>query len=89
MSSDKPLYQPFKSKAKGKKFSVYVKNDKGGKKLIHFGSSDYQDFTQHRDPKRREAYLKRAKGIRNKKGELTYLDKNTSNYWSIKTLWNG
>ena len=26
MSSDKPLYQPFKSKAKNKKFSVYVKN---------------------------------------------------------------
>lgn len=89
MSSDKPLYQPFKSKAKNKKFSVYVKNDKGGKKLIHYGDTRYEDFTQHRDPKRREAYLKRSKGIRNKKGELTYLDKNTSNYWSIKTLWDG
>ena len=35
MMNDKPLYKPFKSKAKNKKYSVYVM--KGGKKrLIHF-----------------------------------------------------
>ena len=62
---------------------------KGSKKLIHFGDSRYQDFTQHKDEKRRQSYLKRAKAIRNKKGELTYKDKNTANYWSVKTLWNG
>ena len=61
----------------------------GKKKLIHFGDSRYEDFTQHKDKERRKSYLKRAKGIKNKKGELTYKDKNSANYWSIKLLWNG
>jgi len=85
---DKPLYKPFKSTAKNKKFSVYVMKE-GRKKLIHYGDSRYEDFTQHKDKKRRESYLKRAKGIRNKKGELTWKDKNTANYWAVKTLWKG
>ena len=85
---NKVLYKPFKSKAKNKKYSVYVMKD-GKKKLIHFGDSRYEDFTQHKDKERRKSYLKRAKGIKNKKGELTYKDKNTANYWSIKLLWNG
>jgi len=83
---DKPLYKPFPSKAKNKKFSVYVMKD-GKKKLIHYGDQRYEDFTQHKDEKRRESYLKRAKGIRDKKGNLTWKDKNTANYWSVK-LWN-
>ena len=85
---NKVLYKPFKSKAKNKKYSVYVMKD-GKKKLIHFGDSRYEDFTQHKDKERRKSYLKRAKGIKNKKGELTYKDKNSANYWSIKLLWNG
>ncbi len=85
---NKVLYKPFKSKAKNKKYSVYVMKD-GKKKLIHFGDSRYEDFTQHKDKERRKSYLKRARGIKNKKGELTYKDKNTANYWSIKLLWNG
>jgi len=85
---NKPLYKPFKSKAKNKKFSVYVMKD-GKKKLIHYGDSRYEDFTQHKDKERRKSYLLRAKGIRNKKGELTWKDKNSANYWSVKTLWAG
>jgi len=85
---NKVLYKPFKSKAKNKKYSVYVMKD-GKKKLINFGDSRYEDFTQHKDKERRKSYLKRAKGIKNKKGDLTYKDKNTANYWSIKLLWNG
>jgi len=85
---NKPLYKPFKSKAKNKKFSVYVMKD-GKKKLIHYGDSRYLDFTQHKDKERRKSYLLRAKGIRNKKGELTWKDKNSANYWSVKTLWAG
>ena len=85
---EKELYKPFKSKAKNKKYSVYVMKD-GKKKLIHFGDSRYLDFTQHKDEKRRKSYLARAKGIKNKKGELTYKDKNSANYYSVKYLWNG
>jgi len=85
---EKTLYKPFKSTAKNKKFSVYVMKD-GKKKLIHFGDSRYEDFTEHKDEKRRASYLKRAKGIKDKQGKLTWKDKNTANYWAVKMLWNG
>ena len=84
----KELYKPFKSKAKNKKFSVYVMKN-GKKTLINFGDSRYEDFTQHKDKTRRDNYLKRAKGIKDKNGNLTWKDKNTSNYWSIHYLWAG
>ena len=80
------LYKPFKSKAKNKKFSVYVMKN-GKKTLINFGDSRFLDFTQHKDQKRRTSYLKRAKGIKDKNGNLTWKDKNTSNYWSVHYLW--
>ena len=81
------LYKPFKSQRKNKKFSVYVKGKDGKPKLIHFGDSRYEDFTQHKDKKRRESYRKRASKIKNKKGEYTYKLKDTPNYWSYNYLW--
>ena len=85
------LYKPFKNTTNSKKkFFVYVKADnKKGYKKIGFGHKDYKDFTQHKDEKRRAAYLKRAKGIKNKEGKLTWKDKNTPNYWAVHYLWNG
>ena len=62
MTEPKQLYKPFKSKAKNKKFSVYVMKN-GSKRLIHFGDSRMQDFRQHKDEKRRTSYLKRTKKI--------------------------
>ena len=88
MAEPKQLYKPFKSTAKNKKFSVYVMKD-GKRKLIHYGDSRMEDYRQHKDEARRKSYLARAKGIRNKQGNLTWKDKNTANYWSIKTLWAG
>ena len=38
------LYKPFKSKAKNKKYSVYVKGKGGKPRLIHFGDSRYIIF---------------------------------------------
>tara|TARA_R110000772_G_scaffold241509_1_gene353840 strand:- start:303 stop:572 length:270 start_codon:yes stop_codon:yes gene_type:complete len=87
---NKTLYKPFKYKGKGVyKFSVYVKNEEDKPKLIHFGHKKYDDYTTHQDEKRRKSYLARAKGIKNKKGELTWNNKNTKNYWSVHYLWNG
>jgi len=85
------LYKQFKNTTNSKKkFFVYVKADnKKGYKKIGFGHKDYKDFTQHKDEKRRTAYLKRAKGIKNKEGKLTWKDKNTPNYWAVHYLWNG
>ena len=42
----KELYTPFKSQAKNKKYSVYVRN--GSKiKLIHFGDKRYHSSIKH------------------------------------------
>ena len=83
---NKPLYKPVKSLKQGKKGSVYVLKN-GKKRLIHFGDASMQDFTQHKDPKRRKSYLARSGGIRDKSGKLTKNNKNSANYWSRKINW--
>ena len=83
-----------KSTRKGKKYMV--RTPKG--KLIHFGASDmeqYKDSTglglyshkDHGDKKRRKSYLARAKGIKDKNGNLTWKDKESANYYSVHYLW--
>ena len=42
------------SKSKNKKSVAEVNNKK-----IHFGDNRYQDYTQHKDPKRKENYINR------------------------------
>ena len=85
-----------KSTRDGKKYMVVAPNGK----TIHFGdikSEQYRDTTglglythlNHNDEKRRKSYLARAKGIKNGKGELTWKDKNSANYYSVKYLWAG
>ena len=44
-----------KSKNKNKKFDVRI----DGKKTISFGATGYEDFTTHKDPERKQRYLKR------------------------------
>ena len=93
----KELYKPFVSTNKNKKYSVYVKD--GNKiKLINFGDTRYEHYydtlgyykhLNHYDKERRKNYLKRAYGIKNKDGEITYKDINSRNFWSIKILWTG
>tara|TARA_R110000796_G_scaffold219118_3_gene335156 strand:- start:1225 stop:1506 length:282 start_codon:yes stop_codon:yes gene_type:complete len=87
MSDNRPLYKPFPSKAKNKSYSVYVMKD-GKTKLINFGDSRYEVYYQHKDKQRQKSYLARAKGIRDKNGNLTWKDKNTANYWSVKNWQN-
>tara|TARA_R110002072_G_scaffold149786_1_gene297722 strand:+ start:4648 stop:4935 length:288 start_codon:yes stop_codon:yes gene_type:complete len=91
-SKGKPvLNKPFKGKStpKGKKFSVYVKADtKKGYKTIHFGQAGADDWRSGKaTPAQRKSYLARAKGIKNKNGELTYKIKTSPNYWSVNYLW--
>jgi len=47
-----------KSDKKGKKLVAIFTDDKK-KKTIHFGADGMSDFTIHKDPKRKERYLKR------------------------------
>ena len=85
-------YEYEKSTNKNKKLKVAVNN-----KTIHFGNINYQHFKDktgllpkslnHGDKKRRDNYLKRSKAIKNKKGELTYLDPQSPNYHAVRILW--
>tara|TARA_R110002096_G_C14424556_1_gene709425 strand:+ start:322 stop:606 length:285 start_codon:yes stop_codon:yes gene_type:complete len=83
----KELYKPFKSKAKNKKYSVYVKSKTGGTRLLHFGDSRYPQFKDklghyshlnHNDPQRRKNYYSRH-------GKAT--SKDSAKYWAHKILW--
>ena len=83
---EKQLYKPFVSKAKNKKYSVYVMKD-GKKRLIHFGDNRYGQFKaklghyshlDNNDPKRKKAYYARH-------GKAT--SKDTAKYFSHKYLW--
>ena len=71
-----------------RKNNKYMVKLPGGKK-VHFGSPKYGDYTVHKDKERRDKYRARAMKIKNKKGELTYTNPESSNYWSIKLLWGG
>jgi hypothetical protein len=81
------------STRKNKKYMVKV-----GNKWVHFGDKRYSQYTDrvplkkyshldHKDLKRRANYLARAKGIKDKQGNLTWKDKTSPNYWSIRWLW--
>jgi len=80
------MYKPYKSSNAKKKGMVYISSN-GKKKLIHFGDSSMEDFTQHKDPVRRKNYLTRSAGIKDKQGNYTSQNKNSANYWARKVLW--
>lgn len=53
---DSEIYPSSRADKKYMIFGLIKNNDLG---MIHFGSIDYEDFTKHKDNKRRERYLKR------------------------------
>ena len=69
-----------------RKNSKYMATLSSGKK-VHFGSSKYPDYLIHQDKDRRDKYLARAKKIKNKQGELTFTNPESSNCWSVNLLW--
>lgn len=66
------------SSRKDKKYMI-IHN---GKK-IHFGAMGYEDFTKHKDKERRDAYLKRAMGIKGNWKDNKY----SPNNLAIHILW--
>jgi hypothetical protein len=84
-----PLYEPFPSTAKNKKYSVYVLKD-GKRRLIHFGDSRYGQYEDrsrlkhyshldHKNEARREAFYRRHGGVSR--------DRNSALYWAQQVLW--
>jgi Family of unknown function (DUF5754) len=69
------------------KKAVLVKYD-DAVKLVKFGLRGMEDYTQHYDEKRRDNYLSRSAGIKDKTGRPTKDDPFSANYWSRRILWN-
>lgn len=80
---NKPVDAP--DGAKQKKMVLAKKGDEV--KLVRFGLRGMEDFTQHKNEKRRENYLARSGGIRDKSGKLTKDDVFSANHWARKVLW--
>jgi len=69
------------SKNKNKRYSAHFK-DNGKIKVVSFGSPDHDNFTIHKDEKRKRAYLARHKK------DLQTNDPTRAGYLSYFLLWN-
>ena len=84
---EKKLNKPFKSKVKGKKYSVFVKDGDKIKK-VNFGSAGMDDWRSGTATKeQRKSFRARMMGIKRKDGSYAYKDKTSPAYWSLNYLW--
>jgi len=68
-----------KSNRKNKKYMISIKD-----KRIHFGDSRYSDYTQHKNVKRKELYIKRHQKLE----DWTLSGIYTAGFWSYHLLWS-
>lgn len=72
-------------KVEGKVFDSWRKEKKKvvcwKDKLIHFGAKGYEDYTQHKDKKRRASFRARHKCDTDKP------KKTTARFWACEELW--
>ena len=69
-----------KSSAPDKKYTAVIDNGKTSKS-IHFGAKNYSDFTIHKDPLRKKAYLARHK-------HDYHNNVNYAGFYATNLLWN-
>jgi len=69
------------SSSKHKKYMIFNEDSK----KVHFGSILYQDYTKHKNKKRRQKYLKRASNIKGNWKQNPF----SPNMLSIILLWDG
>ena len=90
------LYKPFKSTRKNKKYDIYILDNTNKRKKISFGDTRYKHYfdklgkykyLNHNDKKRRDNYRRRARGIKNSKGQLIFKLKHSPNHYAYKYLW--
>ena len=53
-------------------------------KTVHFGAIGYEDYTTHRDEKRKASYLARHRT----KEDWTLSGVDTACFWALHLLWN-
>lgn len=78
--TDDSYYVRKRSTRPGKKWMVRVPTSSGRGKVVHFGDSSMQDFTQHKDTDRRERY-------RNRHQRDNLDDPGSPGFWSWHALW--
>ena len=78
--TDDSYYVRKRSTRPGKKWMVRVPTSSGRGKVVHFGDSSMQDFTQHKDTARRERY-------RNRHQRDNLDDPGSPGFWSWHALW--
>jgi hypothetical protein len=66
------------SSRKDKKYQIQTPSGK----TVHFGAKGYSDFTQHKDPKRKQAYILRHQARED------WRDPETAGFWAKNLLWN-
>ena len=57
---------------------------KVGDKTVHFGATGYEDYTIHKDEKRKASYLARHRT----KEDWTLSGVDTAGFWARHLLWN-
>ena len=67
-----------RSKKAGKKFDAII----DGKKTVSFGATGYSDYTQHKDPERKQRYINWHKKAEN------WNDPKTPGFYAKHILWN-
>lgn len=74
------LYYPYPSDKPKKKFFIITNEGE----RIYFGAAGYEDYTTHKDEKRKLRYINR-----HKKNESKFWNNpNNASYWALKLLWN-
>jgi len=74
----------YKSDRPGKKYKIVLVYDDGKTKTIHIGQAGAEDFTTHKDEKRKQAYITRHK----KREDWTKSGITTAGFWAKYLLWN-
>ena len=72
-----------KSDKKEKKFRVTVW-DGPRRTTVHFGAAGMSDYTKHKDPRRKQRYLRRHRA----REDWTRRGISTAGFWSRWLLWN-
>jgi len=70
-----------KSTRKDKKFMISYVLD-GRTKTVHFGAAGMSDYTKHKDPSRKDDYIRRHSSRED------WSDPTTAGFWSRWLLWN-
>jgi len=70
------------STVKGKRFFIVYRNKK-----INFGSDVGKTFYDHKNRKKRQAWIARHSKIKNKEGEFVIYIKTSPSYWANSILW--